>query len=249
MSADKKSMLPRIDPVKETKRITEFIRKTFEDTGIKKAVIGLSGGIDSATSHYLLKKVLSPKNIIAVNLPYGKSQADNSLSISKPVRELAELLKINLKSNSQLEKIRFGNIMARARMIVLFDLAKKNNALVCGTENKTESLLGYFTRFGDEASDMEPIRHLYKTQVYDLAKHLGVSNEIINQKPTAGLWPGQTDESQFGFTYKQADQVLYGYYEKHLNANELKKIGFGNAQKIINWSKQNYFKHLVPYKL
>jgi NAD+ synthase len=249
MLTDKTSLLPKIIPAEETKRITEFIKKTFEDTGVKKAVIGLSGGIDSTVAYFLLKKILSSKNIIAVHLPYGESQQTNSLSILKPVDEMAKLLKIDQKTNNQLEKIRFGNVLARMRMIILFDLAKKNNALVCGTENKTEKLLGYFTRFGDEASDLEPIQHLYKTQVYDLAKYLNVPEEIINQKPTAGLWQGQTDEGQFGFTYKEADQVLYGYFEKRISTDELIKYGFKNAEKIIDWSKNNHFKHLTPYKL
>ena len=242
MSTNKTSLLPKINPAAETKRIIEFIKKTFQDTGKKKAVIGLSGGIDSTTAYYLLKKVISPKNIIAVHLPYEQKQQPNTISIKEPVDQIIKLLKID-------DKIRIGNVMARMRMIFLFDLAKKNNALVCGTENKTENLLGYFTRFGDEASDLEPIQHLYKTQIYDLAKHLDISNKIISQKPTAGLWHGQTDEDQFGFTYKEADQVLYGYYEKHLDLNELIKLGFNDAQKIIKWSKDNHFKHLTPYKL
>jgi len=147
------------------------------------------------------------------------------------------------------DNVRLGNIMARVRMIILYDLAKKHNALVCGTENKSENLLGYFTRFGDQASDFEPIQHLYKTQVYQLAKFLGVPKNIVEKTPTAGLWHGQTDEEEFGFTYKEADQVLSYFYDKKLKLEEIKKMGFTNADKIINFSLRNSYKHSAPYTL
>jgi NAD+ synthase len=124
--------------------------------------------------------------------------------------------------------------MARIRMIILFDLAKKNHALVCGTENRSENLLGYFTRFGDQASDLEPIGHLYKTQVYELAEYLKVPKDIIEQKPTAGLWKNQTDEKEFGFSYKEADPVLHHYFDKKMGVDRIKKLGFANAEKIIH---------------
>jgi len=149
----------------------------------------------------------------------------------------------------EVERVRLGNIMARIRMIILYDLSKKHNALVCGTENKSEYFLGYFTRFGDQASDFEPIQHLYKTQVYALAKFLGVPKNIIKKTPTAGLWHGQTDEKEFGFTYEEADQVLYLYYDKKLKLEEIKKKGFTNAEKIIGFSLKNSYKHHAPYTL
>src|SRR6185437_16551779 len=130
-------------------------------------------------------------------------------------------------------KIRIGNIAARMRMIILFDLAKKHKALVCGTENKSENLLGYFTRFGDQASDIEPIEHLYKTQIIQLAKHLGLPEDVITQAPSAGLWKGQTDEGQFGFTYEEADIVLYLFLEKNVSIGEIEKRGYLHAKKII----------------
>lgn len=150
-------------------------------------------------------------------------------------------------SRSDLDKVRLGNVMARVRMMVLYDLAKKLNAIVCGTENKSEYYLGYFTRFGDAASDFEPIAHLYKTQVYQLAKYLGVPKEFIDKTPTAGLWPGQTDEGEFGFTYKEADAVLQLYFDKKLNLAEIKKRGFKNAEKIIARVLKNEYKHQTPY--
>lgn len=240
--------------------IVKFLRETFDKTGKTKVVIGLSGGIDSATSYFLLKKALPIENIIAVHMPYSDENptkveqrvskmcrqsglpAQNFFSI--PIKGMVDQLSMGLKVD---EKARKGNIMARIRMIILFDLAKKFNALVCGTENKSEHYLGYFTRFGDEASDIEPIRHLYKSQVKELAKELGVSKEVLDAIPTAGLWDGQTDEGQFGFTYKEADQVLEAFFDgespKSLQAR------FPNAKKVLKLMKANEFKHLVPYAL
>jgi len=147
------------------------------------------------------------------------------------------------------DRIRLGNIIARVRMIILFDLAKKHNALVCGTENKSEKLLGYFTRFGDAASDIEPISHLYKTQVRELANYLKLPQKIIEAKPTAGLWPGQTDEGEFGFTYQEADNVLSLYFDKKISTKKIRSLGYKNALKILAFAKKNSFKEKVPYLL
>ena len=241
-------MLIPIDPKIETTRIIRFLKQTFKEQKINHAVIGLSGGIDSTTSYYLLKKVLPEKNIIGVSMPYFHMKSPfpeaKVIPIKTIVDEISNVLREskNISSFPKLDIISRGNIMARVRMIILFDLAKKNNALVVGTENKTEHLLGYFTRFGDAASDIEPIVHLYKTQVYQLAKYLGVPEKIIRQKPTAGLWPGQTDEGEFGFTYKEADEVLYLYHDKKISPT-----GRKNAEKILALMKANTFKHEAPY--
>lgn len=251
-----------IDARRETERITDFMRKTFQEQGIKNAVIGLSGGIDSATSFYLLRKVLAPEHIYVAHLYYFQPVFEmrqpilkdsripekniQFLSIKSCVDEVLKTLKIE---SDEENKIRIGNITARMRMIALFDLAKKNHALVCGTENKSENLLGYFTRFGDQAADIEPIEHLFKTQVLQLASYLGIPEPLIAQKPTAGLWAGQTDEGEFGFTYEEADQVLYLYFDKHFSVGEIAKTGLKNAEKIISRVKENEFKHKAPYRI
>ena len=149
---------------------------------------------------------------------------------------------------ADLDDVRVGNIMARVRMTVLFDHAKKLNALVLGTENKSEHYLGYYTRFGDEASDLEPLRNLYKTEVYQLADHLEIPKEIRQAEPTAGLWPGQTDEGQFGFTYQAADEILYGLYEAHLSPRELVERGLDKQviDAVQAWVAQMAFKHNLP---
>jgi NAD+ synthase len=134
-------------------------------------------------------------------------------------------------------------------MVVLFDFAKQLNALVLGTENKSEHYLGYYTRFGDEASDIEPLRNLYKTEVVQLARQLGVPQEIVQAAPTAGLWPGQTDEGQFGFTYQDADEILYGLYDVEWSTEALIARGLDKTtiETVTAWVEQVEFKHHLPY--
>lgn len=250
----------KINPEKEARKIVNFIQNTLKPQGFKKAVIAVSGGVDSAICLHLLNQALDKKNITPLQLPYAEQNTSlSSLAIKSTGINTSKIVKLNIRpvvdaaikashcKKLAKSKIRLGNLMARARMMMVYDLAKKRKALVCGTENHSEHLLGYFTRFGDEASDFEPIKHLYKTQVYQLAKHLKVPQEIINTPPSAGLWSGQTDEKQFGFTYQEADQVLYLYTEKKLSLEEIKVRGYKKAEKIITWMQQNSFKHSTPY--
>jgi len=281
-----------INPKQETKKIIKFIQTTLQKNNIKNVVIGVSGGIDSVTSLYLLAKSIPAQNIYPMHLYYFDSSVKQSeklieetkipkqniqfLSIKKPVNEIKQLI-LNSRwhegmgsrqradlwvwkesraltgrefvTESAVNKIRIGNIMARVRMIILYDFAKKLHGLVCGTENKTEHLLGYFTRFGDAASDIEPIQHLYKTQVYKLAQYLNIPNSILNQTPTAGLWHGQTDEGELGFTYKEADEVLYLFYDKKYKVSEIEAKGYENSRKIIEFFQKNNFKTKTPYRI
>jgi NAD+ synthase len=161
---------------------------------------------------------------------------------------------------AELNRLRLANLAARVRMIVIFDQAKLHDALVIGTENRSEHLLGYYTRFGDEASDLEPIRNLYKTQVIQLAKYLKIPNQIIKKPPTAGLWKGQTDEAELGFSYEQADPILYLKIEQKLspkkiidklskntqkNSEEIKAL----VTKVLNRVRTYSFKHQLPYQI
>lgn len=249
----KKNLL-EINVHEETKKIIAFIKKTLKKQGFKKVVIGLSGGLDSTTVYYLLKQAVGQDNIITVNFPYLQtSRLKSKLPFNKifPVNQVVEKLTdmLDIKKGDIKNNIRIGNIVARIRMTVLFDLAKKNQALVCGTENRSEKLLGYYTRFGDQASDLEPISHLYKTQVTQLAWYLKVPEEIIAQRPTAGLWSGQTDEDELGFSYEEADEVLCLYCDKKMTDEQIIKLGFNKAKKIINRYKQNLFKKQVPYHI
>lgn len=250
--------LLKIDPPMETDKIVSFIKTTLREQGFKKVVLGMSGGIDSTTSFYLLKKAVDPKNILVAHLYYFESKLKDfknilekagipneniyELSLKNAVDTLKKALNIPDTDN-----VRLGNVMARIRMIMLYDLAKKNNALVLGTEDKSEFCLGYFTRFGDEASDIEPIRHLYKTQIYILAKYLGVPKEIINQKSSPDLWLGQTAEAELGFSYQEADCVLNLYFDQKKSLSEIISQGFPNAKKIIDRADKNSYKHRLPY--
>lgn len=239
-------------------KIVMFIKRTYTQAGISKGVIAWSGGIDSTVSLYLLSQAIPKENITVLHLPYVTSYENDLkliqselglkddqmriISIKSPVDVLCDVRSID-------DPLRKGNIMARMRMVVLYDVAKELNALVCGTENRTEDLLGYFTRFGDQASDIEPMQHLYKTEVFALAKELGVPQTFITRAPTAGLWTGQTDEGEFGFTYEEADKVLFGYFDEKKSIAELEQDGLRNAGKIIALAKKNAFKHEVPYTL
>jgi NAD+ synthase len=276
-----------LNPKKETKKIVSFLKKIQKKTKKEKVVLGLSGGIDSATTLTLLTKAYKKENIFVVYLPYQMpffkifdktlqkiKKLLNQLKISEknffiiplknPANKLFDIAKTidkkgldkiiyNIKecftcpNTDYTNKVRKGNILARVRMIILFDIAKKLDALVCGTENKSENLLGYYTRFGDAASDIEPIAHLYKTQVYKLAKYLKVPKEIIEAPPTAGLWENQTDEGEFGFSYKEADLLLYQLFDLKKPLNKIDKKTFPNLKKIISFIKKNQFKKQVPY--
>ena len=136
-------------------------------------------------------------------------------------------------------------------MILVYDAAKKHNALVVGTENKTEHLLGYYTRFGDEASDVEPLRGLYKTHVYQIAKYIGVPEAILTKAPTAGLWEGQTDEGEFGFSYKEADDILHLLYDHQKSSKDV--VAMGYTQTVVDTVAarvtKNSYKHSLPYTI
>jgi NAD+ synthase len=255
--------------------LVSFIRATMASTGLSRLVVNLSGGIDSATSLSLAVKSLGPKDVFVLMQPYGNWHKEaikrsgslltrlqipnenvSEINIEPIVEAFTSTITshyhghINHGGGNNLIELRMGNIMARIRMIVLFDRTKALNALALGTENKTEHYLGYYTRFGDEASDIEPLRNLYKTEVYQVARHLGVPSETTEAAPTAGLWPGQTDEGEFGFTYQEADAVLHAMLDLNLTSEEMIERGLQkeSIQKVNHWVKQMQFKHSLPYQ-
>lgn len=250
------------NPQEEVKKIINFLKLTFEKQKIKNVVIGVSGGIDSALSTTLLVKAIDPKNIFPLFLPFeGQDMTDareicqfNHLPETNIEEENIWPVVDSLVGNLEIaktDKIRIGNIMARVRMIVIYDTAKKRQALVCGTENKSEKYLGYFTRFGDEASDLEPIIHLYKTQVWQLAKFLNLPEKFIKKTPSGGLWPNQSDEEELGFTYELADKVMNLKFDQQKSDQEIiTKLGQKEiVARILEKIQAMAFKQLVPYQL
>lgn len=224
--------------------IVGWLKKIYGD---KQAVIAVSGGVDSALALTLLVRALGKDRVRPICLPY----ADQNMTDAKLIIEwnglTDKMIEINIEGSVDVianqvgtgnDSVRKGNIMARTRMIIVFDLAKKLGALVCGTENKSEHHLGYFTRFGDSASDVEPIAGLYKTEVWEMAKALGIPVIFYTKIPSAGLWEGQTDESEMGFSYTDADRVLKGETE-----NMDPKI----VAKVKKMVEANKFKLEVPY--
>lgn len=248
------------DPPKIKNELVGFIKNAFTKAGFAKAVIALSGGVDSATSCALAVHALGEANVFPFLLPYGNLNPQGVVDAQEVIRtfnipkdnvrviDIQPLVDPVLRLDLSMDNVRKGNIMARMRMIVLFDQAKKQNALVVGTENKSEHLLGYFTRFGDEASDIEPLRNLYKTQVLELAKYLGIPEQIRTKPPTAGLWEGQTDEGELGFTYKDADEILYQLIDFKKTKEEVVASGFDThlVEKVFSRYLANTYKHIVP---
>jgi NAD+ synthetase len=203
------------------------LREVLHEAGRGRIVIGLSGGIDSAVAMALAARAIGPEHVVAVRIPSRHTEQvhvddagaaaaaaglppENLLTVRiDPLISALEGMRPTLPESA----IREGNASARARMIVIYDLAQERHALVCGTENRTENLLGYFTRFGDAASDVEPITDLYKTEVRVAARILGQPQAVLDKHPTAGLWGGQTDEDELGFTYADADRALVAMFD------------------------------------
>src|SRR5581483_8896722 len=244
------------------KKIENFIQSVCKKEGFKNVLIGVSGGVDSATSLTLAVNALGRSHVWPVLLPYGEFDDEHAKDAFTVVKAnkilLSQVVSVDIKPivdsfklhDKRIDQIRLGNVMARARMMVLFDLARKNSRLVLGTENKSEHLLGYFTRFGDEASDIEPLRGLYKTQIFMLAKYLGVPEKILTKSPSAGLWQNQTDEKEFGFSYKTADEILFLHFEKRFTRKKLPdRFGKKLVDKVWFWIEKGEFKKRVPYIL
>ncbi len=247
-------------PSNSLEKIVSFIRETYRKQHREKAVIAVSGGIDSALALTLLSRALKTEQIYPLLLPYGDQETSDAESILEfnqipqqnwqkiDIKPLVAVAAQAVKLLTE-EQVRRGNLMARARMMLIFDRAKQLQALVCGTENKSEKHLGYFTRFGDEASDLEPIVHLYKTQVWQLAKYLKLPAKIIEKAPSAGLWPGQTDEAELGFSYELADQVIFQLVDQQRQPSEVEVSAASpdQIQAVINQVQRTVFKQQTPY--
>ena len=232
-----------------------FIRDAVDTTRSNGVVVGLSGGVDSALAAALATRALGSSRVHAFQLPYRTSNPD-SLSDSEAVAtafgldaatiDISPMVDLYFESlgEDEIDRVRLGNKMARERMSILFDQAKKLGCLVLGTSNKTEILLGYSTIFGDNASSINPLGDLYKQQVWQLARHLGVSSRVIDKKPSADLWPGQTDEGELGFDYASADEVLCLMFDLGLSPGEVVDQGYAASvvSRITALEEKNRFK-------
>ncbi len=247
----------RINTTLARKILVSFLREEVTRTGLSRAVIGLSGGIDSALSCALAAEALGPQNVLAVRMPYKtsspQSMADAQLVIDQyhvpdKVIEITSMVDPLFEHVPEADTKRRGNAMARARMIVLYDQSAAWGGLVVGTGNKTEILLGYSTIFGDAASALNPLGDLYKTQVRQLAAAIGVPQPVIDKPPTADLWIGQTDEGELGYTYAEVDQLLYLLVDQRYSRDEVVAAGLAPAfvDRVIATIRRNQFKRMPP---
>jgi NAD+ synthase len=234
-----------------------FIRQRMAAARRDAAVIGLSGGIDSALSATLTAYALGPGNLTAFMLPYCTSSEHSlcdartvaeGLEIDHEVVEITPMVDAWFDSYPDASRVRRANMMARQRMAVLYDQSERLHALVVGTGNLSEALLGYTTLWGDMACAFNPIGDLYKTQVRRLAEHLGVPEAVCTKPPTADLWQGQTDEGELGFTYAEADRILVRLTEDRKTVDEIAAEGFDEevVSRVQEMMEASAFKRQMP---
>jgi len=234
-----------------------FLRDEIRKIGIEHAVLGLSGGIDSALSCYLAAQAIGAHNVYAVRMPYKSSSQDSldhaqlvidALGVHSETVDITGMADALIEHTPDISNLRKGNIMARARMIVLYDRSAAYRALVVGTSNKTELLLGYGTLFGDMASAVNPLGDLYKTQIRQLAQALEVPQPIIDKPPSADLWTGQTDEAEMGLTYSEVDKLLFLLVDERYSPEEAIEAGFDRlfVDRVMRMIKTSHFKRRPP---
>jgi len=237
--------------------LVDFVRTEITRAGFSRAVLGLSGGVDSALACYLAAEALGPENVLAIRMPYRTSSPDSMehaalvirqtgvRELTVPITPMAEPVLADVPED---QPIRRGNILARLRMIVLYDRSAEFQGLVIGTGNKTEILLGYTTLYGDSACALNPLGDLYKTQVWQLARAMGVPEAIAGKPPSADLWSGQTDEEELGFTYARVDPLLMLLVDGRYAPESCVEAGFDRAfvQAVLERIRRNQFKRVLP---
>ena len=234
-----------------------FIKSEVTRVGYTRGVIGLSGGIDSALSCALAVEALGRENVLAVRMPYKSSSPDSlehaqilidQLEIPSTTIEITDMVTPLFELDPNITKLRKGNIMARERMIILYDQSEVFKGLVIGTSNKTEILLGYSTQSGDAASAINPIGDLYKTQVRQLARAMNIPGEILDKAPSADLWEGQTDEAELGFAYEEADDLLFLLVDQRYSPQECVEVGFDQefVDTVVGRVRRSQFKRMQP---
>ena len=246
-----------VDPALVTDVLVRFLREELGSAGFSRAIVGLSGGIDSAVSLALAARAFGPDQVLAVMMPYRTSNPDSeaharlvAAACGTPARlvDISPMVDGYLDQESVPEGMRRGNVMARARMTILYDLSEEWRGLVIGTSNKTEMLLGYSTLFGDSAHAVNPLGDLYKHQVFQLARHLDLPREVIDKPPSADLIEGQTDEDELGFSYADADRLLYRMVDERWREDELVAAGFERdfVRLVAGRIVRNQYKRMPP---
>ena len=252
-----------IDAALARRMLVAILREEVTKVGFTRALFGLSGGIDSALTAYLGAEALGPDHVKAVLMPYRSSSPESladarlvveALGIDSRVVDITPQIDAYFSrrdipaSDEKTMKLRRGNKMARERMTILYDLSMTENALVLGTSNKTELLLGYGTLFGDMASAINPLGDLYKSQVWQLAAAVGVPERIVEKPPTADLWTGQTDQEEIGYSYAEIDRIFYYLVDRRLSADQVIERGFERAfvEHIARLLRQSQYKRRLP---
>lgn len=247
----------RIDPELVHTVLKHFLRDEIRKVGFEKAVIGVSGGVDSAVACTLVAQAIGAHNVLALRLPYKTSSPDSlehaqrvidALGVPSETIDITPMVDPLFERLPDMDHVRKGNVMARQRMIVWYDRSAAIRGLVVGTSNKTELLLGYGTLFGDMAAAVNPIGDLYKTQVRQLAAYLGVPQPIIDKPPSADLWVGQTDEGEMGLTYAEVDRLLTLLVDERYTPAEAVEAGFEAkfVERVWRTVRVNHFKRRGP---
>lgn len=236
--------------------LIRFLQDEVRKAGFSKAILGISGGVDSAVVAVLAHKAFGD-SFLGLMLPATtSSQASlehaaelcQKFGIKTEKIPIGPLVDTYFHDKQEASKLRIGNFSARMRMSVLYDISAREHALVLGTGNKSEILLGYGTIFGDLACAINPIGELYKTEIFELARHLGVPESILTKAPSADLWEGQSDEGEFGFSYAQIDKLLYAHVEENKDKQALLASGFEEAlvTMVLQRIENNRFKGKLP---
>ena len=236
--------------------LTRFLDNEVRKTGLQKVVVGLSGGIDSAVVAVLAHKAFGD-DLLCVKMPShysSQSSLDDADALCRDfnlrsiTKTIAPMLQAYESENPDMNNLRRGNLSARLRMVTLFDISAKESALVLGTSNKSELMLGYGTLYGDLASALNPIGDLYKSEIFEFAHYLGVTKSIIQKPPSADLWDGQSDESELGYSYEKLDEALRFYVEKRLGIDAIVALGVYKEmlEMIIKKIYANQFKRKMP---